>query len=136
LNLVRFGSDGIATPKFIELGGEATDGIYFTSHFSAATAADIPAAKTFIAKFQKAYGRVPDSYAAEAYDSITMAIMAVEAAGKSDRTAVRDALAKVSFESTRGPFKFDEKGDPLLVTHVVKIVNGKETNARNIPVQN
>src|ERR1700722_8785208 len=136
LNLVRFGSDGIATPKFIELGGDATDGIYFTSHFSIATAADISAAKAFIAKYQKAYGRDPDSYAAEAYDSITMAIMAVEAAGKSDRAAVRDALAKVSFESTRGPFKFDEKGDPLLVTHVVKIVGGKETNARNMPVQN
>ena len=79
---------------------------------------------------------MPDAYAAEAYDSITMAIMAVEAAGKSDRTAVRDALSKISFESTRGPFKFDEKGDPLLVTHVVRIVDGKETNARNMPVQN
>src|ERR1700733_10088006 len=136
LNLIRFGSDGIATPKFIELGGEATDGIYFTTHFSIATAADIPAAKTFIAKYQKAYGKVPDAYAAEAYDSIVLAIMAVEAAGKSDRLAVRDALAKVSFESTRGPFKFDEKGDPLLITHVVKIVGGKETNARSMPVQN
>jgi branched-chain amino acid transport system substrate-binding protein len=136
LNLVRFGSDGIATPKFIELGGDATNGIYFTSHFSVVTAADIPAAKAFIAKYQKAVGRVPDSYAAEAYDAVIMAIMAVEAAGKSDRTAVRDALAKTSFESTRGPFKFDEKGDPLLITHVVKIVDGKETNARNMPVQN
>ena len=49
---------------------------------------------------------------------------------------VRDALAKVNFESSRGSFKFDDKGDPLLVTHVVKIVDGKETNARNMPVQN
>ena len=62
--------------------------------------------------------------------------MAVEAAGKTDRTAVRDALAKISFDSTRRPFKFDDKGDPLLTTHVVKIVDGKETNARNMPVQN
>jgi len=36
----------------------------------------------------------------------------------------------------RGPFKFDEKGDPLLLTHVVKIVGSKETNARNMAVQN
>ena len=42
---------------------------------------------------------MPDNYAAESYDAITMAIMAIEAAGKSDRTAVRDALAKVSFET-------------------------------------
>jgi branched-chain amino acid transport system substrate-binding protein len=136
LNLVRFGSDGIATPKFIELAGSAADGIYFTAHFSVATSSDIPVAKDFVAKFQKAYGRVPDSYAAEAYDAITMAIKAVEASDKLDRASIRDALAKVSFDSSRGAFKFDEKGDPLLVTHVVKIVDGKETNARDIPVQN
>lgn len=134
LNLVRFGSD--ATPKFIELAGSAADGIYFTAHFSVATSSDIPVAKEFVAKFQKAYGRVPDSYAAEAYDAITMAIKAVEASDKLDRASIRDALAKVSFDSSRGAFKFDDKGDPLLVTHVVKIVDGKETNARNIPVQN
>jgi branched-chain amino acid transport system substrate-binding protein len=136
MNLVRFGSDGVATPKYIELGGAATNGVYFTTHFSVATAADIPAAKAFIEKYQKAFGKLPDAYAAESYDSITMAIKAIDAAGKEDRGAVRDALAKVSFESTRGPFKFDDKGDPLLVTHVVKIVDGKETNARSTPVQN
>jgi branched-chain amino acid transport system substrate-binding protein len=115
MNLLRFGSDGIATPKFIELAGSAADGIYFTAHFNVATASDIPVAKDFVAKFKKAYGRDPDSYAAEAYDAATMAIMAVEASSKLDRASVRDTLAKVSFESSRGSFKFDEKGDPLLV---------------------
>ena len=136
LNLVRFGSDGVATPKYIELGGPAVDGVYFTTHFSVATGADIPAARTFMDKYQKAFGRVPDAYAAEAYHAITLALLAIEKAGKEDRAAVRDALAGLSFESVRGPFKFDEKGDPLLVTHVVKIVDGKETNARNMAVQN
>lgn len=136
LNLVRFGSDGVATPKYVELGGPAVDGVYFTTHFSVATGADIPAARTFMDKYQKAFGRVPDAYAAEAYDAITLALLAIEKAGKEDRAAVRDALAGLSFESVRGPFKFDEKGDPLLVTHVVKIMDGKETNARNMAVQN
>ena len=67
LNLVRFGSDGVATPKYVELGGPAVDGVYFTTHFSVATGADIPAARTFMDKYQKAFGRVPDAYAAEAY---------------------------------------------------------------------
>jgi branched-chain amino acid transport system substrate-binding protein len=110
--------------------------VYFTTHFSVATGADIPAARTFMDKYQKAFGRVPDAYAAEAYDAVTLALLAIEKAGKEDRAAVRDALAGLSFESVRGPFKFDEKGDPLLVTHVVKIMDGKETNARNMAVQN
>jgi branched-chain amino acid transport system substrate-binding protein len=136
LDLVRFGSDGVASPKYIELGGSAVDGVYFTSHFSVATGADIPAGKVFIDKYQKAFGKMPDSYAAEGYDAVTLAMMAIEKAGKEDRAAIRDALVGLSFESTRGPFKFDQKGDPLLITHVVKIVGGKETNARNMPVQN
>jgi branched-chain amino acid transport system substrate-binding protein len=62
-------------------------------------------------------------------------LLAIEQAGSEDRGKIRDALSKVNFDSTRGPFKFDEKGDPLLVTHVVKIVGGKETNGRDIPIQ-
>jgi branched-chain amino acid transport system substrate-binding protein len=136
INLVRFGSDGVASPKYIELGGAAVNGVYFTTHFSPATGAGIPAAKVFMEKYQKALGKIPDAYAAEGYDAVTLAIMAIEKAGKEDRAAIRDALAGISFESVRGPFKFDEKGDPLLVTHVVKIVDGKETNARDMAVQN
>ena len=85
--------------------------------------------------FRKLMARYRDAYNAEAYDAITMALLAIQNAGSEDRSAVRDALSKVSFDSVRGPFNFDEKGDPLLLTHVIKIVNGKETNGRDIPVQ-
>jgi branched-chain amino acid transport system substrate-binding protein len=136
MGLVRFGSDGFASPKYIELGGPAVNGAYYTSHFSLATSEGIPAAKAFTEKFQKMFGKVPDAYAAEAYDAVVLATLAIEQAGSEDRAAIRDALAKLSIDSVRGPFKFDEKGDPLLVTHVVKIIDGKETNARSLPAQN
>jgi len=135
MSMPRFGCDGIAIPKYLELGGDATNGVFYTTHYSSATAAGIPAAQTFIARFEKGYGKVPDMYNAEAYDAITIALLAIENAGSEDRAAVRDAMSKVNFESVRGPFKFDEKGDPLLATHIVKIVDGKETNGRDIPVQ-
>jgi branched-chain amino acid transport system substrate-binding protein len=135
MTMPRFGCDGVATPKYVELGGDAVNGVFYATHYSSATAAGIPAAQAFIAKFKKAYGRVPDMYNAEAYDAITMALLAIEHAGSEDRSAVRDALAKINFESVRGPFKFDAKGDPLLATHIVRIVNGKETNGRDIAVQ-
>jgi branched-chain amino acid transport system substrate-binding protein len=135
MTMPRFGCDGVAIPKYVELGGDAVNDVFYMTHYSSATTANIPAAQAFIAKFQKAYGKLPDAYNAEAYDAITMALLAIQNAGSEDRSAVRDALSKVSFDSVRGPFKFDEKGDPLLLTHVVKIVNGKETNGRDIPVQ-
>jgi branched-chain amino acid transport system substrate-binding protein len=136
MTLPRFGSDGVASPRYTELGGAAVDGVYYPTHFSAATASGIPAAKPYLDRMQTTYSKVPDSYGAATFDAITMALVAIEKAGKEDKEAVRDALARVTFDSVRGPFRFDDKGDPLLVTHVVKIVGGKETNARDIPVQN
>jgi hypothetical protein len=48
-----------------------------------------------------------------------------------DRTAVRNAMRQTDHQSVRGPFKFDQKGDPTLVTHMVRIVDVKETDARS-----
>jgi branched-chain amino acid transport system substrate-binding protein len=135
MKMPRFGCDGVALPKYVELGGDAVNGVFYMTHYSSATASNIPAAQKLIAKIQKAYGKVADAYHSEAYDAITMALIAIEKAGSEDRGKIRDALSQVSFESTRGPFKFDDKGDPTLVTHVVRIVNGKETNGRDIPVE-
>jgi branched-chain amino acid transport system substrate-binding protein len=135
MKMPRFGCDGVAIPKYVELGGDAVNGVFYMTHYSSATTANIPAAQKFIAKIKAAYGKVANAYHSEAYDAATMALLAIENAGSEDHAKIRDALSKVSFDSTRGPFKFDEKGDPLLVTHVVKIVDGKETNGRDIPVQ-
>ena len=67
---------------------------------------------------------------AQAFDATMIAIAALERAESTDRTAVRDARRKTDYESTRGPLKFDAKGDPTLRTHMVRIENVKETNAR------
>jgi branched-chain amino acid transport system substrate-binding protein len=132
LNLPHFGSDGQAHPKFIELAEAAAEGMYYPTHFSVATASDIPSAKVFIEKIRKTYGKDPDYIHAEAYDAATAALLAIEKAGKPDRTAVRDALRTVSFDGTRGHFSFDQKGDPNLQTHIVLIKDGRETNGRKV----
>ena len=72
------GCDGVAIPKYVDLGGDAVNGVFYMTHYSSATTANIAAAQTFIAKFQKAYGKVPDAYNAEAYDAITAALLAID----------------------------------------------------------
>ena len=107
MSMPRFGCDGVAIPKYVDLGGDAVNGVFYTTHYSSsATAANIPAAQAFITNFQKAYSKVPDMYNAEAYDAITVALLAIEHAGSEDRAAVRDALSKATFDSVRGPLKF------------------------------
>ena len=131
----QIGSDGLATSKFVELGGDAVNGIAYATHFSVATSKDIPAAQSFVAAFQKEYGVPPVADNAEGYDAAMIGIEAIERAGSADPTAIRDALRKTDYASVRGPFKFDAKGDPELQTHVARIVDGKEVNARD-PVSN
>jgi oxaloacetate decarboxylase alpha subunit len=67
----------------------------------------------------------------QAFDAANIAIAAIERAKSGDRTAVRNALRQTDHQSVRGPFKFDQKGDPTLVTHMVRIVDVKETDARS-----
>ncbi|HXM82376.1 MAG TPA: ABC transporter substrate-binding protein [Burkholderiales bacterium] len=129
-NLARFGSDGIAPPAFLELAGEAANGVIYATHFSPATSADNPQAQRFIEAFRKEYGKLPDYVHAQAFDAINIAIAAIERAKSTDHTAIRNALRQTDYASTRGPFKFDSKGDPTLVSHMVRIVDMKETNAR------
>jgi branched-chain amino acid transport system substrate-binding protein len=130
LDIPRFGCDGQATPKFRELAGDAANGMYYATHFSVATSAALPAAQSFIKKFREAYGKDPDTTNAEGYDAATAAILAIEKAGKLDRTAIRDALRHVEFDGVRGRFVFDQKGDPTFSAHIVLVKDGQETNGR------
>jgi branched-chain amino acid transport system substrate-binding protein len=124
------GSDGLATSKFVELGGDAVNGTYYATHWSVATSKDIPAAQAFVAEFEKTYKAQPLADNAEGYDAAMIALAAIERAGSNDPTAIRDALRKTDYASVRGPFKFDANGDPELRTHVARIVDGKEVNGR------
>jgi branched-chain amino acid transport system substrate-binding protein len=130
LDIPRFGCDGQATPKFRELAGDAANGMYYATHFTVATSAALPAAQSFIKKFRDAYGKDPDTTNAEGYDAATAAILAIEKAGKANRTAVRDALRLIEFDGVRGHFVFDQKGDPTFSAHIVLIKDDQETNAR------
>lgn len=82
-----------------------------------------PQAKKFIDDYKAAYNRPPDSwYAAIAYDSMRILAQAIEAAGSTDGTAIRDALAKAQLKNSLVPgqvLKFGANGQtdyPFLVT--------------------
>lgn len=129
--LPRFGSDGIGQPAFLDLAREAANGVIYPTPFSPATSSSLPAAQDFIALMRKTYNKPPDFVHAQAFDAINIAIAAIERANSADRSAIRNALRQTDHQSVRGPFKFDQKGDPTLVTHMVRIVDIKETDARS-----
>lgn len=82
-----------------------------------------PQAKKFVDDYKAAYGRPPDSwYAATAYDSMRILAQAIEAAGSTDGSKIRDALAKAQLKGSLLPgqvLKFGANGQadyPFLVT--------------------
>jgi len=125
-----FGCDGIAHPKYIELGGDAVNGVFYATHFSPATSAHLPVARRLVEKMRAKYNKEPDYTHSEAYDATLVVVDAIKRAGSLDREKIRAAMASTDIEGTRGRIRFDKNGDPTFDTHVVKVVGGKETNAR------
>jgi branched-chain amino acid transport system substrate-binding protein len=69
------------------------------------------------------------------YDAYMTAIAAIEAAGSTDGTAIRDALVNVNMTGVTGPIAFDENGDVSKDSAVLKTVqNGKLVFAETVTV--
>ncbi len=106
-------SHGVANAKFLELAGEAAEGVELPAG-RMIVADQLPegdphkaVVATFAGDYQAKYNAAGDTFAGHAYDSLTMVTKAIEAAGSVDRTAVRDALEKLgSFPGTAGTFGY------------------------------
>jgi len=92
LPVVAVGS--VYSPKFIELGGAAVNGIATNTTFFPDEPR--PEVQNFVKRFRAKYNREPDAFNAYAYDAVQIAAQALRSANTaSDRKAVRDALAKI-----------------------------------------
>ncbi len=119
------GSDSWGSSELITLCGTECEGYYFSTHYAADNAS--PAAKGFIDGYTQKYGNTPDDVAALTYDSFGLLWQALQTAGKVDRQAVRDAMAKIpGFDGVTGVMTFNEgSGDPIKSAVILQVVNGK-----------
>jgi len=119
------GSDSWGSVELIKLCGTDCEGYYFSTHYAADAAT--PVATKFIEGYKTKYGSTPDDVAALTYDSFGLLWQALKSAGKVDRQAVRDALAKVpSYEGVTGNMKFVEgSGDPIKSAVILQVKGDK-----------
>jgi branched-chain amino acid transport system substrate-binding protein len=85
-------SGSIYSPKFIELAGEAGNGVYTESNFFPGDSR--PEVQSFVSKFRAKYNEQPDDFNAVAYDTIILLAAVIDKYGV-DRTAIRDGLAQI-----------------------------------------
>ncbi|MFH1905990.1 MAG: ABC transporter substrate-binding protein [Chloroflexota bacterium] len=120
------GSDSWGNLELITLCGADCEGLFFTTHY--ATDIATPKAQAFISAYQAAYVKMPDDVAALTYDSFGLLFQAIQAAGKIDRQAVRDALAAITaYEGVTGVMQFKGTGDPIKSAVIIQIKDGKFT---------
>ena len=85
-------SGSIYSPKFIELAGDAANGVFTETNFFPGESR--PEVQAFVTKFKAKYNEEPDDFNAVAYDTIIL-LADVMNQYDLDRTAIRDGLAHI-----------------------------------------
>jgi branched-chain amino acid transport system substrate-binding protein len=119
------GSDSWGSAELVKLCGADCEGYYFSTHYAADAAT--PVATKFIEGYKAKYNTTPDDVAALTYDSFGLAWEALKSAGKVDRQALRDSLAKIpSYDGVTGNMKFVEgSGDPIKSAVILQVKGDK-----------
>lgn len=102
------GGDGWVGDSLLKVAGNALDGCFFSSHFSADD--KTPTTEEFVKKFKAKYGTVPDDMAALGYDSAMILADAIKRAGTTESDKLRQAISETKgFKGITGTITIDEK---------------------------
>ena len=90
--------------------------------------------KDFTDAFKKRFGKTADVFAVQGYDTARVIVEALDAVKgqTTDKAAFMRAIAKVTFKSPRGDFKFDDNSHNVVNTvYVRELVNDSKLGATN-----
>jgi branched-chain amino acid transport system substrate-binding protein len=119
------GGDGWDAPELWQLGGDALNGSYISTHYSVDDPS--PAIQTFVERYKQRYGNLlPDAHAALAYDAARILIDAITRAGTTDGDKVRAALAQTkNFPGVTGVISMDADRNAVKPAVVLKLQDAK-----------
>jgi len=119
------GGDTWEAPEFIEVGGKAVEGCYYSTHFDA-SAVTTKAAEKFNKDFRAKFGKDPSAFAALGFDAFNLVVDAIKRAGSTDPKAIRDAIAATKdYEGVTGIITLDINGDAVKDAIIRKVENGQ-----------
>lgn len=117
-------------PEFLNQGGDAVEGYYVPTTFFPGNPA--PHVQAFVKAYEQRWGRLPDSFAAQAYDSIGVIVAAIryvlDSGQPLTRRSIRDAMyAMPPYQGVTGVIKFDANGDVVKSLTWLVVRDGKLT---------
>jgi len=131
LGATLLGGDGFEAPQLLEIGGDALEGAYYSTHF--ATESANPRSRRFVAAFLKRYGTLPNGLSALTYDAVGLVADAVSRAGTTERGALRRALSRTTgFPGVTGFTTINARRDADKDASIITVRNGKLTYVESI----
>ena len=117
------GADGWDAPELWQLGGDALNGSYISTHYSIDDPS--PAIQKFVDIYKQRYGNLlPDAHAALAYDAAKLLFDAIARAGTTEGGKLRETLAQTkNFAGVTGVIGMDADRNAVKPAVVLKLMN-------------
>ncbi|MCD6160662.1 MAG: ABC transporter substrate-binding protein [Kosmotoga sp.] len=118
--------DGADAPETISIGGDAVNGLYFTTHYHPDSPAVTENAKLFLTKYKEKFNKTPAALSALGFDAYMVIRDAILRAGNTDREAIAQAIRTTSnFPGATGIINIDKEGNAVKSVAIVKIEDGQ-----------
>ena len=121
------GGDGMQTPNFIKLAGDAAEGAY--ASIPGLPKETMPGGKEFLAKYKAKFNAEVELFAPMGYDAVMVFIEAMKRAGSADPTKFLAEISKTKYTGVIGPIAFDDKGDLTNCPITIYVVKGGKWEA-------
>lgn len=123
LTVPLIGGDGWDSARLWQIGGEALNGCYFVTHYSAHD--PNPVIQNFVSRYKKSYGEQPDTNAVLAYDAANILFAAFKNEASTDSKRLRDAISRTKdFAGVTGKITLDQNRNAVKPAIVVRVNNG------------
>ncbi len=103
------GGDGMQTPNFIKLAGDASDGAM--ASIPGLPKDQMPGGKEFLEKYKAKFNQEVELFAPMGYDAVFVFVEAMKRAGSADPAKFLPEIGKTDYQGVIGPIAFDDKGD-------------------------
>jgi branched-chain amino acid transport system substrate-binding protein len=119
------GGDGWESEKLVEIGRDAVEGHYFSTHYHPDVGSE--RSKKFVENYRKRWnGKTPDALAACGYDSAIVLADAIQRANSADGTKVREAIAATKdFDAVTGRISINQQRDATKSAVILQVKGGK-----------
>jgi branched-chain amino acid transport system substrate-binding protein len=131
LKATLLGGDGFEAPQLLEIGGDALEGAYYSTHFAVENTDE--ASRRFVDAFRARHGAAPNGLSALTYDAVRLVADAITRAGTTEPAALRLALSETrAFPGATGLTTINAQRDVDKDAAIITVRDGRLTFVETI----